>query len=67
MVLFAKVNSAISILSPFIMPKEYNLFFKISSQFIAVIIAIIAIIMGQLAAYRKIKKLNLVDALKSNE
>ncbi len=41
--------------------------FDIRFYFIAVIIAIIAIIMGQLAAYRKIKKLNLVDALKSNE
>lgn len=45
------------------MPSKFDFRF----YFIAVIISILSIIMGQLAAYRKIKKLNLVDALKSNE
>lgn len=45
------------------MPSNFDFRFYL----IAVLISVIAIIVGQLAAYRKIKRLNLVDALKSNE
>lgn len=33
----------------------------------AIIVTVAAVVVGQLVAFRKIKKLNLADALKSNE
>lgn len=47
----------------FTMPSKFDVRFYIMS----ILVTIIAILLGQMAAYRKIKKLNLVDALKSNE
>lgn len=47
----------------FTMPSKFDFSFYL----MAVLVTIIAIVLGQMAAYRKIKRLNLADALKSNE
>ncbi|MGB5824201.1 MAG: FtsX-like permease family protein [Proteocatella sp.] len=47
----------------FTMPSNFDIRFYL----ISILVTVIAIILGQVAAYRKIKRLNLVDALKSNE
>ncbi len=41
--------------------------FDVKFYMLAILITISAVVFGQVAAFRKIKKLNLVDALKSNE
>lgn len=47
----------------YMMPSKFDIRFYL----MAILVTIIAIILGQMAAYKKIIRLNLVDALKSNE